>query len=402
MKEVMDKIEKMREEIIDFTMDMIKIPAVNPAFGGKGEEKRAEFLEKKLNEICDEVKRYNFVDENGLTRPNLGGIVFGNDTSRTIWILSHMDTVPEGDKSLWSYDPYDPVIKDEKIYGRGTLDDGQGIVSSYFAAKAIIESGKRPKYNLGLIFVSDEEAGSKYGIKMLMDKNLFLKDDLVIVPDAGNENGSFLEIAEKSAAWLKIKTEGKQTHASIPHKGLNAHRIGMKFALKVDEFLHKKYSYEDRLFDPPLSTFEMTKKERNVDNINTIPGTDIFYFDFRVLPRYNIDDVIGDVRKIASEISEETGAKINVEIVQKSQAAPPTPENSEIVVRIKDALKELRGIYAHLGGIGGGTVASVFRRMNIPAVVWMTADEVEHQPDEFCRIKNCVEDAKVFAHVALK
>lgn len=401
MKEVMSKIEDMREEITQFMVDMIRVKAVNPAFGGEGEEKRAEFLERKLKEICDEVKRYDTEDERGLKRPNLVGIIFGENRKRTIWILSHMDTVPEGDLSLWSNDPYNPVVKDGKIYGRGTLDDGQGIVSSYFAAKAIIESGKRPKYNLGLVFVSDEEAGSTYGVHYLMDKNLFLKDDLVIVPDAGNEDGSFLEIAEKSATWLKIKTEGIQTHASIPNRGLNAHRVGMKFALKVDEYLHNKYSKEDKLFDPPFSTFEMTKKEKNVDNINTIPGTDIFYFDFRVLPIYDIDEVVNDVKNIAGEIERETGAKINVEIVQKSQAAPPTPENSEIVVNLMKAIKDLRDLNAKIGGIGGGTVAAAFRKMGIPAVVWMTADEVEHQPDEFCRIENLVEDAKVFAYISL-
>ncbi len=401
MKEVMSKIEDMREEITQFMVDMIRVKAVNPAFGGEGEEKRAEFLERKLKEICDEVKRYDTEDERGLKRPNLVGIIFGENRKRTIWILSHMDTVPEGDLSLWSNDPYNPVVKDGKIYGRGTLDDGQGIVSSYFAAKAIIESGKRPKYNLGLVFVSDEEAGSTYGVHYLMDKNLFLKDDLVIVPDAGNEDGSFLEIAEKSATWLKIKTEGIQTHASIPNRGLNAHRVGMKFALKVDGYLHNKYSKEDKLFDPPFSTFEMTKKEKNVDNINTIPGTDIFYFDFRVLPIYDIDEVVNDVKNIAGEIERETGAKINVEIVQKSQAAPPTPENSEIVVNLMKAIKDLRDLNAKIGGIGGGTVAAAFRKMGIPAVVWMTADEVEHQPDEFCRIENLVEDAKVFAYISL-
>ena len=400
MNDVLKRIEGMNEEIANFTKEMISIKAVNPAFGGEGEEKRAEWLEKKLKEICDEVKRYDAVDESGLKRPNVVGIIFGEKTDRTLWILSHMDTVPEGDLSLWSHDPYDPIEKEGKIYGRGTLDDGQGIVASYFAAKAIVESGKRPKYNLGLVFVADEEAGSRYGVHYLMDKNLFMKNDLAVVPDAGNADGSFIEIAEKGAAWLKINTYGKQAHASMPHLGLNAHRIAIKFALKVDEYLHEKYSLRNPLFEPPESTFEITKKERNVDNINTIPGTDVFYFDFRILPEYGVEEIINDVKRIAEEVSNETGAKIDVEIVQRSNPSK-TDENSEIVLKLKDALKHLRGIDAGIGGIGGGTVAAAFRRVGIPAVVWMTADDVEHQPDEFCRIKNCIEDAKIFAYLSL-
>ncbi len=400
MTSVLKKIDEMQDEIVNFMVNMIRIKAVNPVSGGEGELKRGEWLEKKLKEICDEVKRYDAIDERGLKRPNIVGIIFGEDRSRTLWIISHIDTVPEGDLSLWSHDPYDPVVKDGKIYGRGTLDDGQGVVSSYFAAKAIVESGKRPKLNLGLVFVSDEEAGSKYGLHYLMDKDIFMKDDLIVVPDSGNSDGSFVEIAEKGSVWLKITTLGKQSHASMPHLGLNAHRIGMRFALKVDDYLHNTYNGNNPLFEPPYSTFEITKKEKNVDNVNTIPGTDIFYFDFRILPEYNVDKIIEDVKTIAEEISSETGAKINVEIVQKGEPSQ-TPKDSEIVKKLERALRELRGIEPRIGGIGGGTVAAAFRKVGIPAVVWMTADDVEHQPDEFCRIENLVNDAKVFAYLAM-
>ena len=400
MTSILKKIDEVQDEIVNFMVNMIRIKAVNPVSGGEGELKRGEWLEKKLKEICDEVKRYDAIDERGLKRPNIVGIIFGEDRSRTLWIISHIDTVPEGDLSLWSHDPYDPVVKDGKIYGRGTLDDGQGVVSSYFAAKAIVESGKRPKINLGLVFVSDEEAGSKYGLHYLMDKDIFMKDDLIVVPDSGNSDGSFVEIAEKGSVWLKITTLGKQSHASMPHLGVNAHRIGMRFALKVDDYLHNTYNGKNPLFEPPYSTFEITKKEKNVDNVNTIPGTDVFYFDFRILPEYDVDKIIEDVKSIAEEISSETGAKINVEIVQKGEPSQ-TPKDSEIVKKLEKALRELRGIEPRIGGIGGGTVAAAFRKVGIPAVVWMTADDVEHQPDEFCRIENLVNDAKVFAYLAM-
>ena len=401
LQNVLKKVEDLRDEMVDFMVEMIKIKAVNPAFGGEGEEKRAEWLEEKLREICDDVKRYDAVDDKGIKRPNLVGIIYGENRERTLWIIGHMDTVPEGDLSLWDYDPYDPVVKDGKIYGRGTLDDGQAIVTSYFAAKAILDLGLRPKINIGLVYVSDEEAGSKYGLNYLMDKDIFKKDDLVVIPDAGNEDGSFIEIAEKSAMWIKVVTLGKQTHASMPATGINAHRVAMKYALWVDEYLHRKYDKKNELFSPPESTFEMTKKEANVGNINTIPGKDVFYFDFRILPEYDLDEILGDMRKIADIVEKEFNAKVELEMVSKSRAAPPTPMESEVVQKLIKAIKELRGIEPKAGGIGGGTVAAAFRAESIPAVVWMTADDVEHQPNEFCRIKNLVEDAKVFAYLAL-
>jgi succinyl-diaminopimelate desuccinylase len=65
--------------------------------------------------------------------------------------------------------------------------------------------------------------------------------------------------------------------------GLNAHRIGMEYALALDKMLHEKYSLKDPYFDPPESTFEPTKKDKNVDAINIVPGEDITCFDCRVL-----------------------------------------------------------------------------------------------------------------------
>jgi succinyl-diaminopimelate desuccinylase len=95
-----------------------------------------------------------------------------------------------------------------------------------------------------------------------------------------------------------------------------------------------------------------------------------------------------------------TGAKIQLEILQKQSAPEIVDANSEMVVLLKKAIKQARGIDARVGGIGGGTCAAFFRKAGIPAVVWSTVDEVAHQPDEYSRIGNMVEDAKVFALLA--
>jgi len=106
--------------------------------------------------------------------------------------------------------------------------------------------------------------------------------------------------------WLKFKVMGKQTHASMPGSGINAHKIGMMFALSVDEALHDNFSDRDELFEPPFSTFEITKKEANVENINTIPGSDVFYMDMRILPDENLDDILRIIDEIRTYSSTNT------------------------------------------------------------------------------------------------
>jgi succinyl-diaminopimelate desuccinylase len=297
--------------------------------------------------------------------------------------------------------PFEPIVVGDKVFGRGCEDNGQSLIASLFALVALKSLGRKPKRTVSLAFVADEEQGSTYGIQHLIKKGLFHKDDLIVVPDGGNANGSFIEISEKSLLWFRIRTVGTQTHGSLPNKGLNAHRVGMQVALALDERLHEKFNERDEFFDLPESTFEPTKKERNVEAVNIIPGEDVVYFDCRVLPRYDVEDVIAEINRTLQEFERKTGARITLEIIQKEPAPNLLSGNTEIVTLLKLALKNARSFDATVGGIGGGSCAAYFRKQGIPAALWSTVDEVMHQPDEYCKIGNVVADAKIFAALAV-
>jgi succinyl-diaminopimelate desuccinylase len=399
----LQNISDCGQEMTQFMVDMLKIKAINPDSGGRGEYERATFVRKWLENLGATVSRYDFADSRvpeGV-RENLTTIIEGVDRNKTLWFAAHLDTVPEGARDLWSTDPYDPVVKDGKIFGRGSEDNGQAIVSTLFTFKTLKTLNVKPAINVGFAYVSDEETGSKYGVIPMIEKNVFKPQDMAIVPDTGSQNGDEIEVAEKSILWLKTTTKGKQVHAALPYKGLNAHRIGMKFALQIDELLHSKYSERDQLFDPPTSTFEPTKHELNVDNINTIPGLDVQYLDCRILTRYDLKEVMKEIETAKSKMENDTGAKIDLTLIQSEQNAESTPINCEVVQKLQRALKELRGIEGRPIGIGGGTVGAYFRRKGINTAVWSTLDDMAHQPNEYCKIDNLIGDAKVFVHVAL-
>jgi succinyl-diaminopimelate desuccinylase len=277
------------------------------------------------------------------------------------------------------------------------------MISSILAAKAFNETGVVPNLSYGLILVSDEETGSKYGVEHLVKsrKDLFKKSDLIIIPDAGNPKGTMLEVAEKSIVWIKFHTKGKQTHGSTPDKGANAHRASCYMVSRL-ETLHKKFGKKNPIFDPPMSTFEPTKKEANVPNINTIPGEDVVYFDCRVLPHYKLADVVSVVTQIARETEKRYKVKIAVSFPQKQAAAPPTPADAPVVKAITAAMKDLRKRTPKPMGIGGGTVAKFFRDRGFACAVWGTQDEVAHSPDEYSKLSATLADAKIFAHIAMQ
>jgi len=398
------RLESSREEIVDLIVEMLRIDAVNPSMGGRGEYQRALFLENFLKESGLTVKRHDASDpsvKEGV-RPNFTCAIEGRDNSRTLWVVTHLDTVPEGDRSLWKSAPFEPLIEDGKIFARGAEDNGQSLVASLFALKTLSELGKRvAPFRFGIACVSDEEAGSNYGARHLLSEGVFRKEDLMIVPDSGTPDGSGIEVAEKGGLWLKVTTRGRQAHASRPDKGLNAHRAGMRFALELDKFMHERYNARDALYDVPYSTFEPTKKDKNVDNVNTIPGTDVLYLDFRVLPMYSLEEVLKDVMRLKVDAEKRLGAVIDVETVQSSRAGPPTGFDSPVVRQLREGLRVVRGIEAKTVGTGGQTVGNLFRVAGIEAAVWSTVDEVAHQANEYCKIENLMNDAKVFAAAAL-
>jgi succinyl-diaminopimelate desuccinylase len=96
------------------------------------------------------------------------------------------------------------------------------------------------------------------------------------------------------------------------------------------------------------------------------------------------------------------GVKVALEIKQRADAAPPTPTDAPVVAALQKAIGDVLQRAGKPMGIGGGTVAALFRRAGFPAACWSTLDETAHQPNEYCIINNIAGDAKVFAHLMLQ
>lgn len=401
LESVLERIEGARDEMVDSLIEICKIPAVHPESGGDGESKKAEFLKELIEKLGLPVRTVDAPDDRVSTgvRPNLLVEVDGEERKR-IWIVSHTDIVPEGDLESWDTDPFDPVVKDGKVYGRGTEDNGQAVIASLYALWAVKEESVKTKLSCGLAFVADEETGSNKGIQYLLEQGIFDPDDLILVPDFSSPNGEEIEIAEKNILWLRVKTIGRQAHGSLPNKAINAHRAGAQLMLRADKELHSKYDHKNEMFDFPVSSFEPTKKESNVPNINTIPGEDIFYFDCRILPDVPPADVKAIVRELADEIEKEYNVQVEIGVMQE-ETSPPTREDSEIVVKLGNAIKNIKGMEPKMVGIGGGTCAAYFRQKGFDAPVWTSGDKMAHDSNEYAVIDNLINDSKVFASVLL-
>jgi len=394
-----DRIIRSRDSLVATLTEICRIPAVGPANGGKGEGDKAEALRAHLRALGLKVERFDSSDDRvpGGKRPNL---VVRTGKGPRLWFLCHMDVVPPGVVSAWRCDPFKPKLQDGRLYGRGTEDNGQALCAVLGAYRAILDAGEEPGRPLGLAFVTDEETGSEHGVKFLLGEGLFSPKDAFLVPDRGTSDGDEIEIAEKGLLWLRITIRGKQAHASRPETGVNAHRAAAYLVTLLDATLPKRFPKSDPLFRPSTSTFEPTKREANVPNVNTIPGEDVAYFDCRVVPAYPTKEVVQAARELAAQTARTFRVQATVDVAQED-SSPPTPADAPVVVELAKALYRVRGIRARPVGIGGGTVAAPLRRKGFPVAVWETTDQTAHAVDEYSRVENLVGDAKVFAALML-
>jgi succinyl-diaminopimelate desuccinylase len=401
---ICQNIDTQRDAMIALQQRLIAAPALGPDNGGDGEWEKSLVVRDVLAGMTDKIEEYHAADARVSTgkRPNLVAYIPGESSTRRLWLLAHLDVVPPGDESEWSTPPFEGVVKEGKIFGRGAEDNHHGLVSALFAAKAFTDLGIRPAIDIGLLMLSDEETGNAFGIQHVLSTapTLFGPDDLIIVPDGGPPSGDMIETAEKSGLWIHCTVVGEQTHASTPHAGSNAHRAAAHLVVAL-EALHTQFSESDPLFAPnPTSTFEPTWCAGNAVSLNIIPGRAEFAIDCRVLPSQSLDDILSMVQQFGQQIGRDFRVTITVKCTRQSPAPPPTPSDAPIVTQLSAALRAVYGVEAQCYGHGGGSLAKPLREQGLSAVVFSRTDETMHTPNEYCVIDYLLGDAKAFAHVA--
>ena len=401
LKILKQTLAQMRPEMIELETLLSSIPAIAPESGGDGESEKCAALEKWLYEAGFSENQMEHFDAPDVrvssgVRPNVVLTIPGKRDDFSIWVMAHRDVVPPGDLKLWKSDPFAVQYEEseDKLIGRGVEDNQQGLVSGVFAALAFLKNKIVPEHTIKLLFMADEEFGSEYGIKYILREHseIFKKDDLILIPDGGDSKGETIEVAEKNILWLKFHTIGEQSHGSMPNKGKNAHLAACDLALRLNN-LENFFGETDELFSPNYSTFQPTKKEANVETVNIIPGDDVFCMDCRILPRYSLDMVRAEIKNRVSEIEKKYGVKIEVSEPQ-AQQSPATPVTAPVVKKLAEAIKAAHGIEAKPIGIGGGTVGAELRCKGFNAAIWSTLDEVCHQPNEYCYVRNIISDAE--------
>ncbi len=198
-------MQNIDTELVELCQSLIR----QPSLSGQ-EEKVVKVIRKKMEDLgFDEIH----IDDYG----NIIGGIFGKRPGKTVVMDGHIDTVDISDRSRWKHDPFEAVIEDGRIYGRGT-SDMKGADSAMIMAAARFSKNRD---FAGRVYVScscQEEIFEGVSTRAVSD---YCRPDYVIIGESTNLK---LNIGQRGRAEIVVETEGKTCHSANPEKGVNAVR----------------------------------------------------------------------------------------------------------------------------------------------------------------------------------
>jgi len=368
--------------LIRITQELIRIPTQNPP----GKEKDcAEFVHETLTEWGVKTE---MVFEPYPHRPQVVAMVNGNKSGRTLILNGHMDVVPEGSRDRWEDDPYGGIIKEGKIYGRGSSDMKGGLAVMMILAKLLKEKGF-PRGRVLFQFVVGEETGEP-GTKDLLIKR-GIKGDYGIVLEPTSLR---VATAEKGLVWFRVTLAGRPTHASIAEQGINPIEKILKLGGRLVEYDMKLRMYTHPFLGSRKCSMTMINAGTKE---NVVPESCTLVLDRRFNPEETPEGVEREIRGILDQLaSEDQDFKYQLERMVVFEPAE-IPIDSFLATVLRKYTSQISGIPEEPFGILASTdVRNFINDAGIPAVNFGPGDlQDPHTFNEKIEIRQLVDCIKI-------
>ena len=411
---VLAEVEAARDEIVAFTVEMIRIPTVNPP--GACYRECAELIGRRLQaaELAVEYMEAEGRPEHTAQYPRVNVVGRGPAVPGRprLHLNGHFDVVPPGDG--WTVDPFAGQVRDGRIYGRGASDMKSGIAAAVFAVEAMRRAGVELGGAVDISATVDEESGGFAGVAHLCEAGVISSDETgyAIIPEPFGPTRVCL--GHRGVYWFDVVAHGHTAHGSMSHLGHSA----------IDDMGALLEAFRTRLA-PELATRTSALpivpelSRRPSLNVNAITGGQagggtqspcvadrcVATVDRRFIPEESLDEVRGDIARLVRSVEADDPERrftIEERMVVHPTSAPP---GSPLVAALSRAVETVRGRPAELVASPGTYDQKHFTRIaGIEHCVAYGPGPLEeaHQPDESCAVDDLVASTQVLALAALE
>ena len=266
LQQVMDRIDDRVDDLVELTGDLIRFPTINPP--GDAYQPCAEYIGKRLSKRGFEIEYVRGVgapgDSDAYPRVNVIARREGSRPGPCVHFNGHIDVVEVG--AGWTVPPFDGLVRDGKVYGRGACDMKGGLASAIIAVEALIDSD--PDYP-GAIEISgtvDEESGGYGGVAFLAERGWYSapRVDHVVIPEPLNVDR--VCIGHRGVWWAEIETMGRIAHGSMPFLGDSAIRHMTAVLERFEKELYPALA--KRISDMPVVPDGARQSTMNINSLH--------------------------------------------------------------------------------------------------------------------------------------
>ena len=353
--------------VLELTSTLIRKPSVSPEDQGC------------LDVISERLEHAGFRNERLRFGPVENLWARHGDSAPVLCFAGHTDVVPTGPREEWQTDPFEPIVKDGMLYGRGAADMKSGLAAMTIAAERFIARHPNHRGSLAFLLTSDEEGpsvdGTRRVVEVLESRREKIDWCLVGEPTSGEKLGDVIKIGRRGSLSGKLTVHGIQGHVAYPHLADNpVHAVAPALA----ELAARVWDKGNQYFQP--TTFQVSNISAGTGAPNVVPGELKARFNIR----FSTEQTVEKLQRTISEILDRHSVNYTLEWFVSGLPFFTNPGTlSDAVVR---AVNELGRVTPELSTTGGTSDGRFIAPTGAQVVELGVTNATIHKVNECVRI----------------
>lgn len=358
----------MTEPTLTLTAELVARPSVTPEDAGC-----LDLISARLAPLGFRCTR---LPSNGVD--NLWA-EFG-DTGPCLGFAGHTDVVPTGPLTAWTRPPFEPVVADGRLWGRGAADMKGSLAAMVVAVERFLARCPKPAGRIAFLLTSDEEGPATDGtvriVRHLEAQGIKLDWCIVGEPSSDQRLGDMVRVGRRGSLNGRLTVRGVQGHVAYPDRANNpVHR-----ALPALAELAARRWDEGNAFYPPTS-FQVSNVNAGTGAENVIPGSLAVLFNFR----YCTEQTEAGLKAAVHEVLDRHG--LDYELAWHLSGAPFLTAGGRLVAAVQKVLGARLGVSPELSTGGGTSDGRFIAPLGVEVVELGPLNASIHKVDEWVNVE---------------
>ncbi|XRX42549.1 MAG: succinyl-diaminopimelate desuccinylase [Buchnera aphidicola (Eriosoma harunire)] len=369
----------MLSSILELTKQLVQIPSISPFDLGC-----QDIISNRLSVLGFKIEKININDTSNLWAERGSG--------QTLTFLGHTDVVPPGNLKEWFHDPFEPVLLDNKLFGRGVVDMKGSIASMIIAVERFIFNYPNYKGRLSFIITSDEESSAVDGTVQVVNvlRNRCEKIDFCLVgePTSLVVLGDMIKYGRRGSLTAHLLVKGVQGHIAYPHLAANPIHLSLPFLLDLQSVV---WDTGNAFFSP--TSMQIYKIKADTGCSNVIPSELFVEFNFRFNTELSVDDIKQIVEKILNNYN------LNYSIKWFLLSKPFVTSKSTFINKVVSVIESNMNITPILSTDGGTSDGRFLSEIGVQVVELGLINASIHKVNECVEVHDLYRLSKMYEDI---